>query len=313
MSETFACYLTDKLLSLSGADKKTYLQGQLTQDVNLINNDNMMWAGQCDAKGKLIAILRLFTYKDDYYAITSSDESDISLAELKKYAVFSKVALAQDEKYQLIAVWGKDAVNLLSKLAISFDNEQMPHNQKYTAIDFNLGKAIKLDSNRYILSVDKTKLDQLTDKITITDSEGNWREQAILAGEPALNSQSISQYVPQMVNLQALDGISFKKGCYKGQETVARMKFLGKNKRAMFILEGQSSSPITVDEVELQLAENWRRAGKIIQTSFNQHTNTVNALAILPNDIQLGTLLRTKQDTPVQLKIKALPYSLTDQ
>ena len=67
-----------------------------------------------------------------------------------------------------------------------------------------------------------------------------WQQAAILAGEPQLSPEAIGEYVPQMVNLHAIGGISFKKGCYTGQETVARMKYLGKNKRAMYIVSGQS-------------------------------------------------------------------------
>ena len=307
MSQIYACHLSDQLIQFTGEDKKSYLHGQITQDTNLFNNDTYHWAGQCDAKGKLWAILRLFNYNDDYFAITSKDEFENALAEFKKYAVFAKVDITKNESHQLIGIFGDDLSSALTELNIQFPESNN------CAADFSLGKAIKLDNNRLILCVEKTKVDLVPTSFSMLDNEDKFNSLAILAGEPKLNSQSISEFVPQMVNLQAIGGISFKKGCYKGQETVARMKFLGKNKRAMYILQAQSSHAIEADEVEQKLGENWRRAGKLLQKSFDAETNTAYALAVMPNDIALDTKLRTKQDNPISFTIKALPYSLVEE
>nr|WP_231665274.1 MULTISPECIES: tRNA-modifying protein YgfZ [unclassified Pseudoalteromonas] len=307
MPQIYACHLSDQLIQFTGEDKKSYLHGQITQDTNLFTNDSFLWAGQCDAKGKLWAILRFFNYQDDYFAITSKDEFENALAEFKKYAVFAKVDIVKNESHQLIGIFGDDLSSALNELNIQFPESDN------CAADFSLGKAIKLDNNRLILCIDKTKLDQLPTSFSLLDNEDKWNSIAILAGEPKLNGQSISEFVPQMVNLQAIGGISFKKGCYKGQETVARMKFLGKNKRAMYILEADSTKGLEANEVELQLGENWRRAGKLLQTSFDSDNNKAYALAVMPNDIALDTPLRTKQDNPISFTIKALPYSLIEE
>ncbi|WP_091981892.1 tRNA-modifying protein YgfZ [Pseudoalteromonas denitrificans] len=305
MPHIYACHLSDQLIQFTGPDKKSYLHGQITQDVNLLTNDALLWAGQCDAKGKLWSILRLFNFQDDYFAITSKDEIENALAEFKKYAVFAKVDIEQNKNHQLVGLFGDDLSAVLSELEIILPTENN------STIDFKFGKAIKLDNNRLILCIDKKA--QLPSCITLLESEQKWQSLSILAGEPKLNNQAIAEYVPQMVNLQAIGGISFKKGCYKGQETVARMKFLGKNKRAMYILEANTNKPFEATEVEQQLGENWRRAGKLIQTSFDIDTNRAYALAIMPNDLALDTLLRTKQENPISIEIKPLPYSLIEE
>ncbi|WP_252097515.1 tRNA-modifying protein YgfZ [Pseudoalteromonas sp. NBT06-2] len=307
MSQIYSCHLSDQLLQFTGEDKKSYLHGQITQDTNLFTNDSFHWAGQCDAKGKLWAILRLFNYQNDFFAITSKDEFENALAEFKKYAVFAKVEITLNDNHQLIGIFGADLSIVLNELNIQFSETSN------SATDFSLGKAIKLDNNRVILCIEKARLAQLPASLIQLDNEHSWNSLAILAGEPKLNSQSICEFVPQMVNLQSIGGISFKKGCYKGQETVARMKFLGKNKRAMYILEANSSEPLEATEVEQQLGKNWRRAGKLLQSSFDVDTNKVYALAVMPNDIALETPLRTKQDNPISFTIKALPYSLTEE
>ena len=154
---------------------------------------------------------------------------------------------------------------------------------------------------------------QLPIDITIENDANEFEEAAILAGEPSLSTDYIEEFVPQMINLQAIGGISFKKGCYTGQETVARMRYLGKNKRAMYIVQGEASQPVEDADLEIQLEDNWRRAGKIICQVFNTNSNTYSALAVLPNDTQSDATLRLKQSPEQLVSVQPLPYSLEDQ
>ncbi|WP_462147721.1 tRNA-modifying protein YgfZ [Pseudoalteromonas gelatinilytica] len=303
MSTVYACPLSHSLISLTGKDKLSYLHGQITQDINKLNNDNFLWAGHCNAKGKLWGVFRLFSYLDSYYLAGSKPEVEQSLVELKKYAVFSQVEIQQCEN-QLIGLLGDDLTATLDALAIKFDDE-------HSAVDFAGGKALKLADNRVLLMVN----DQfsLPDNVTALDDDALWQQAAIAAGEPSLNSDAVGEYVPQMVNLQALGGISFRKGCYTGQETVARMKYLGKNKRAMYIVSGKADGLLDELELETQLGENWRRAGKLISQSYNQQTQTLIGLIVLPNDNEAGQILRAKHLPQVELSIQALPYSLEDE
>ena len=153
----------------------------------------------------------------------------------------------------------------------------------------------------------------LPDDVSTLDNDALWQQASILAGEPQLSVDAIDEYVPQMVNLQAINGISFKKGCYTGQETVARMKYLGKNKRAMYIVTGQSEGLLEAPDIETQLGENWRRAGKLIAQSYNEQTQTLTGLVVLPNDTDIDQTLRAKHTPSVELNILPLPYSLEDE
>ncbi|KPM78073.1 MULTISPECIES: tRNA-modifying protein YgfZ [Pseudoalteromonas] len=303
MSTVYACPLSYSLISLTGKDKLSYLHGQITQDINKLTDDNFLWAGHCNAKGKLWGVFRLFSHLDSYYLAGSKPEVEQSLVELKKYAVFSQVEIQQSEK-PLIGLLGDDLTATLETLAINFDDE-------HSAVDFAGGKALKLADNRVLLMVNEEF--SLPDNVTALDDDALWQQAAIAAGEPSLNSDAIGEYVPQMVNLQALGGISFRKGCYTGQETVARMKYLGKNKRAMYIVSGKAEGLLDELELETQMGENWRRAGKLISQSFNQQTQTLMGLVVLPNDNEAGQILRAKHLPQVELSIQALPYSLEDE
>ena len=193
---------------------------------------------------------------------------------------------------------------ILTELGIAFDDNII-------ACDFDNGKALKLADNRVLLMVNSQFA--IPDSVLTLDNDALWQQAAILAGEPQLSSDAIGEYVPQMVNLQAIGGISFKKGCYTGQETVARMKYLGKNKRAMYIVSGQSESMLDEPELEVQLGENWRRAGKLIAQSFDEKTKILTGLVVLPNDTETTQVLRAKHAPQVELNILPLPYSLDDE
>ncbi|TMP09346.1 transcriptional regulator [Pseudoalteromonas sp. S3178] len=303
MSSVYACPLSHQLISLSGADKLSYLHGQITQDLNKLTSSNYLWAGHCSAKGKLWGVFKLFSYQDSYYLAGSEAEVEKSLAELKKYAVFAKVEISECSK-RLIGLIGDDLSNILTQLGIHFEDDT-------NACDFNNGKALKLSPNRVLLMVDGQF--SMPDSISTLDNEALWQQAAMLAGEPQLSSDAVGEYVPQMVNLQAIDGISFKKGCYTGQETVARMKYLGKNKRAMYIVSGQSEGLLEEPDLETQLGENWRRAGKLIAQSFDEQSNKLTGLVVLPNDTDVTQVLRSKHAPQVELSILPLPYSLEDE
>ena len=303
MSTVHACPLSHQLIRISGVDKLAYLHGQITQDINKLSQTNFLWAGHCNAKGKLWSVAKLFAYQDSYYLVASAVEVAQSLTELKKYAVFSKVEIDTDSS-KLIGLIGDDLTSTLSALNIQF-------NEQDNACNFNGGKALRLADNRILLMVNADF--SLPDDVIVLENDALWHQHSILAGEPELNEAALGEYVPQMVNLQAIGGISFRKGCYTGQETVARMKYLGKNKRAMYIVSGQSEGILSEPDLETQLGENWRRAGKLIAQSFDEQTNKLTGLVVLPNDTDVTQVLRAKHTPQVELSILPLPYSLEDE
>ncbi|WP_105167891.1 CAF17-like 4Fe-4S cluster assembly/insertion protein YgfZ [Pseudoalteromonas sp. T1lg23B] len=305
MSLACAFNLPYQLIAVSGTEQLSYLHGQLTQDMNLITEHNFLWAGHCSPKGKLWGAFRVFKHQQRFILLGSEAEVQASNRELKKYGVFAKVEIDTVKEPRVIGVHSHTQLNnVCDLLGLKFEGEN-------TACDFGNNKALKLDNQRLLLYVDSDFC--LPEDIAFNEDPSLFIEAGILAGEPQVNEQNIEEFVPQMVNLQALNGISFKKGCYTGQETVARMRYLGKNKRAMYIVQGPCSEAIAETELELQLGDNWRRAGKVIHQVFNSATNTYSALAVLPNDTEQSVSLRAKHSPEVALTIMPLPYSLDDQ
>ena len=131
----------------------------------------------------------------------------------------------------------------------------------------------------------------------------------IQAGIPKLAKEQSEEYIPQMMNLQALDAISFTKGCYMGQEVVARTKYLGKNKRAGSILFSETLAQIQSGAtLELQLGENWRRIGTCLYSANSQGKSWI--FAVLPNDLEANAVIRLQENPDVLFKLSPLPYSL---
>ena len=140
-----------------------------------------------------------------------------------------------------------------------------------------------------------------------------WLALEIEAGIPVIEPVNSAQFIPQATNLQALGGISFKKGCYTGQEMVARAKFRGANKRALWFLAGKASRlPEAGEDLELKMGDNWRRTGTVLAAS-QLDDGRVLVQVVMNNDLEANSVLRVRDDNGSELVIERLPYSLEDE
>ena len=124
-------------------------------------------------------------------------------------------------------------------------------------------------------------------------------------------SDNSGQFIPQATNLQALGGISFRKGCYTGQEMVARAKFRGANKRALWTLSGTASRvPEAGEDLELKMGDNWRRTGTVL-AAVQLDDGQLLVQVVMNNDMEPDSIFRVRDDAG-SLRIEPLPYSLED-
>ncbi|QYM92325.1 tRNA-modifying protein YgfZ [Dickeya zeae] len=299
------------LVTLTGPDTVKYLQGQLTADVNALQASEQVLCAHCDAKGKMWSTVHLFHYGDGLAYLARRSVRDSQLAELKKYAVFSKTTLTADDSVVLLGAAGD---NIRSHLAALFDtlpdaDNAVVHHPGATLV------RLSQPAERFVLVLDAQRaaviIDALQAQITLNDSR-QWLALEIAAGRPVIDSANSAQFIPQATNLQALQGISFTKGCYAGQEMVARAKYRGANKRALYWLAGSGAqTPAVGDELELKLGENWRRTGTVLASS-RLHDGTLWVQAVLNNDLDADSVLRVRDDSSSQLAVQPLPYSLAE-
>lgn len=283
--EIIACNLQQyTLIEIKGDDAEKFLQGQLTCDVSLLAEGESTLAAHCDPKGKMTALFRLIrTETQCFYLLVKKSLMPTALAQLKKYAVFSKVTFTELD-WQIIGLAGEQMLKASDEIVAK--------------IRINIGS----QQPRVIL-IHPTTLDISTNAAHVV-----WDLLDIQDGIPLLSAETQGEFIPQALNLQCLEkAISFQKGCYIGQEIVARAKYRGANKRAMFTFVAASQThPIVNSEIEMQLETNWRKTGTII--SAVNLDNVLWLQVVLTNPIENGTPFRLADNT--ELTLHPLPYAL---
>ena len=298
------------LATITGADSEKYIQGQVTADVSQLTEQQHVLAAHCDAKGKMWSPLRLFRDGEGFTWIERRSLRESQLTELKKYAVFSKVVIAPDDERVLLGVAGFQARAALANLF-----GELPDAEKPVTRD---GATTVLwfahPAERFLLVTDAATAETLCEKLrgeAELNNSQQWLALDIEAGIPVIDAANSAQFIPQATNIQALGGISFKKGCYTGQEMVARAKFRGANKRALWYLAGKASRvPEAGEDLELQMGENWRRTGTVLAAA-QLDDGQVLVQVVMNNDMEADSVFRVRDDAGT-LHIKPLPYSLEE-
>jgi tRNA-modifying protein YgfZ len=288
---------------ISGVDNRKFLQGQATCDLDQLSNDNFLHGANCDAKGKMWSQFYLAAAGEQLIAIAFRDELLASLSQWKKFAVFSKVDFeAGQQQYAVFGLGGADVSTLIKELGFAVPQRG--------ALSRHQGAILlALTADHFLLLMPLANAQQLMQRALPFAAPNVWLAQHIQHGFSYLEQGLIGEFVPQMLNLQALDAISFSKGCYMGQETVARLKYRGGNKRAAYILQANTADlPAAGTDIELQLGENWRRSGQVVNAA--NINNQLWLIAVLPNDITPADTLRLSSDSAPALNIVPLPYSL---
>lgn len=206
-------------IKISGPDAQTFLQGQLTCDMRQITAEKASYAAYCNNKGKTIALLRVIKIDDDYFLFSTGPYIELCFKNLKKFGQFSKVDITLESRnLKHYGISGND------KLDIEFPTEI---NQVIKKDDYVIVKNAG-ENNFELFSWTLAYASVKTEK---TDEP--WQLILIDTIVPAITEETCEKYTPHMLGLKNLEAISFKKGCYIGQEIIARTEHLGKVKRTL--------------------------------------------------------------------------------
>lgn len=298
------------LATITGADGEKYLQGQITADISQLTNEQHLLAAHCDAKGKMWSNLRVFRRNEGFAWIERRSLRDAQLTELKKYAVFSKVTIAANDELVLLGVAGFQARAALAPLF-----SELPNADKQVVSEGSTSLLwFEHPAERFLLVTDEATATRVTEALrgeAQLNNSQQWLALNIEAGQPVIDSANSAQFIPQATNLQALGGISFKKGCYTGQEMVARAKFRGANKRALWSLAGKASRvPEAGEDLELKMGDNWRRTGTVL-AAVQLDDGRLLVQVVMNNDMEPDSVFRVRDDAG-SLSIEPLPYSLEE-
>jgi len=292
--------LTDQgLIKVHGEDAESFLQNQLSNDVRNVNESTHQTSAWCSPKGRIIASFRIFKREDAYFLSVSADLIEPIIKKLRMYVMMSKVTI-EDASAELVhfAYSGKQLINAPTK------PEQTLQSEGLSILNISGN-----DSSRFEIfgTIDDAK--KLWNELATTAEPTNndaWNYLNILAGFPTITQASSEAWIPQMVNFIAIGGVDFKKGCYPGQEVVARLNYLGKTKRRMYRLEIDTSQlPNTGDSIS---TDEDKDAGKILNAAINPE-GKVEVLAIL-KIAQADSSLQLSENASASIDVLDLPYSL---
>lgn len=220
------------------------------------------------------------------------------------------MTIAPDDERVLLGVAGFQARAALANLfsVLPSKEKQVIREDATTLLWF------EHPAERFLIVTDEATANMLTDKLrgeAELNNSQQWLALNIEAGFPVIDAANSGQFIPQATNLQALGGISFKKGCYTGQEMVARAKFRGANKRALWLLTGSASRlPEAGEDLELKMGENWRRTGTVL-AAVKLEDGQVVVQVVMNNDMEPDSIFRVRDDANT-LHIEPLPYSLEE-
>lgn len=214
--------LTDLgLIRASGEDAATFLHNLLTNDINHLTEGQVRNAGLCTAKGRMIASFTIWREGNDFLLLLSADLLPGILKKLSMYVLRSKVKLADLSGERVLL----GTVGLSGRPA-----------EPMTSTAYEGGSAIRLDAERCVLALPEDRAAAIQASLGAVGTLDDWHLAEIRAGMPRIVAATQEAFVPQMLNyeLPAVGGVSFQKGCYPGQEIVARTHYLGKIKRRMY-------------------------------------------------------------------------------
>ena len=230
-------------ISISGPDSQKFLQGQLTCDLVNLPDEHLTLGSHCNPKGRMIsAFYALKIDQSEFLLLLPRDLVTTALTALKKYAVFFKTELTDiSDELHWLSLCGRDAGPVSSQLlSLSSDSAADLVPGQLRPFDHNGQRALAACLHERVVAilVPGEQAADLWQKLSGSPAAPagyhHWQQQLIDAGLPLLHQSTSESFIPQMLNLHLLGGVSFKKGCYTGQEVVARMQYLGAAKRRMY-------------------------------------------------------------------------------
>lgn len=234
------------VLRIGGADALPFLQGQLSNDLLAVQRGASLLAACSSAQGRVLAVMRLFAHAAGVVAVLPRELVGPTAAHLRKYVLRAKVQL--EDASDALGVGGCVGADALRRAGLEVPGPRQCLQREDVSVASVCG-----DSQRFWVVAPPATLAQRLQGPTAStaDFERDWRLRDVTAGLPQVYLATRESFVAQMLNLDLLDGISFTKGCYTGQEIIARTQHLGRIKRRLFKLELPAGTYAIGDSIRL--------------------------------------------------------------
>lgn len=268
------------ILKVTGKDAAKLLQGQITCNVNDINESSSRIAAMCNPKGRVIATFIMLKKEDCFLLVLPTDLLDVVKSKLKMYV------LRSDAKIE-------DSSDEFCLLGLS---EPLSSSKAFATENLNNDIFVNLPGplmRKVLITVVDNAIQYWAQ---LSDDEGyrqaspsEWRYFDIISGIPWVTTTTSEEFIPQMLNLDKLGGISFNKGCYTGQEIVARTHYLGKIKRELYLAECNAAKAPEANTAVINLDNKEQDVvGTVLQSEINQHNPQNCKLLIVLQTTETG-------------------------
>ena len=295
------------VVAFNGDDTATFLQGQLTNDVRALPADGAQWNGYCNPKGRLLGNFLMWRHGTDTCLQMSGD---ILPSVHKRLAMFImraqvKARDASDETVRLVVA------GAAAQTAVQAAMGALPAAAMKTAVA-EAGVVVRVGADKFVLSIAIERAAAVWQTLCQSATPVGapvWDWLRLNAGVPMIVAATQEQFVPQMVNLEAIGGVSFQKGCYPGQEIVARSQYLGKMKRRMFLAHIDAAA---APGDSLYSADFPGQATGTVVNAAPAPGGGFDILAVAQIESADTQILHLKAEDGAPLTLKPLPYALSE-
>ncbi len=276
------------LISVSGDDADSFLQAQFSNDLNLLETTRCQLHAYCNPKGRTLAVIRIMRKDNGFWMVVPENIHESLINRLRMYVLRAKVTIELDGSHVMFGMIG--------------NTDQLRSEAFRFRVNSTGPRHIIIDKSEHSEEISKSNNLQLC-------HSDLWRWLDIQSGIPQVYSQTSETFIPQTINLELVDAISFRKGCFPGQEIVARIKYLGKPKQRMVIGTVVSAGTIVPGD-EIFVPEKPDQKSGLVVDAVKTGGNQYQLSAMIPASmVEQGDLRVGSAAGPV-LNRTTLPYAI---
>jgi folate-binding protein YgfZ len=276
------------LIECGGEEAKSFLHNQLTSDINHLVPEQAQHSAWCTAKGRMLASFLIWNEGESYRLGLAAELAEPVLKRLRMFVLRAKVTLADlSDSHVLLGLSGAQAGAALADACLPMPEAPL------ASIAAGPNRVIRLDADRFVIAAAADVAAGLWKQLSAIARPAGvpaWRWLDVRAALPLVTGATREEFVPQMADFEKIGGVSFHKGCYPGQEVIARTQYLGKVKRHLYRLS--SATPLKAGDDLHSPANPDQACGKVV-TAAPSPTGGFAALAVVQSnfaeDVRLGT------------------------
>jgi len=294
------------VLQFSGEDAESFLQAQLSCDVARVGLRSSMYGAYCSPKGRMLANFLLWREEAGFCMALSRDIAAAVQKNISRFVLRSKVKVSDASDTIVLA----GAAGALAEAALRGLFSELPEMPNEVYRESDAGTVIRLKDGRFVLAWPPATASALVQRLggALQSVDARvWRWLDIRNGLPLITASTQDRLVPQMANFELIGGVSFDKGCYPGQEVVARTQHLGKLKRRMFLANVAAAAAAGDDLYSEDLGD--QASGMVVNAEASPDGGH-DLLAVVQTASRESSTVHLKSLTGPVLRFSPLPYAV---